>query len=54
VVDPPDDRRLYVYNPYSRNYFWIDRDAVGPVDPPPVSVRPRPAGQNCADVDFRD
>ena len=45
--------RLYVFNPYSQNYFWIDRVAVGPVGTP--EMRPRtakPADQNCADAVF--
>ena len=45
--------RLYVFNPYSGNYFWIDRTAVGPVGTP--EMRPRsakPADQNCADAIF--
>jgi len=45
--------RLYVFNPYSENYFWIDTAAVGPVGSP--DVRPRsakPAEQNCADAVF--
>jgi hypothetical protein len=45
--------RLYVFNPYSENYFWIDTAAVGPVGSP--EVRPRsakPADQNCADAVF--
>jgi hypothetical protein len=45
--------RLYVFNPYSEDYCWIDAAAVGPVGEP--DVRPRsakPAGQNCADALF--
>jgi hypothetical protein len=45
--------RLYVFNPYSGNYFWIERAAVGPVGTP--EIRPRaakPADQNCADAVF--
>ena len=45
--------RLYVFNPYSEGYFWIDKQAVGPVAEP--EVRPRsakPANQNCADAIF--
>jgi hypothetical protein len=45
--------RLYVFNPYTQNYFWIERAAVGPVDSP--EIRPRsakPADQNCADAVF--
>lgn len=45
--------RLYVFNPYSENYFWIERAAVGPAGTP--EMRPRsakPADQNCADAVF--
>ncbi len=35
VVEPQNGPRLYVLNPYSKNYFWIDADAVGPISEPP-------------------
>jgi hypothetical protein len=45
--------RLYVFNPYSENYFWIDKEAVGPVEAPEVRVgSAKPANQNCADAVF--
>jgi hypothetical protein len=45
--------RLYVFNPYSENYFWIDGRVVGPVDMPPGRPRSaKPASQNCADAVF--
>jgi hypothetical protein len=47
---PPQGTRLYVFNPYSRNYFWIDADAVGPVGPPERRPGPPPPGQNCAEA----
>jgi hypothetical protein len=50
VVLPPEGQRLYVFNPHSRNYFWIDADAVGPVGPPEQRAGPPPAGQNCAEA----
>jgi hypothetical protein len=50
VVQPQDSSRLYVLNPYSSNYFWIDEAAIGPVDPPERRAAPKPADQNCADV----
>ena len=51
VVRPPDNARLYVFNPYSNNYLWIDQDAVGPVsDPPERRSGPKPANQNCAEA----
>jgi hypothetical protein len=50
VVRPQDGSRLYVLNPYSRDYFWIDADAVGPVpDAPPRAGGPKPPDQNCTD-----
>ena len=51
VVQPPNGPRLYVFNPYTANYLWIDADAVGPVaNPPERRPQPRPAGQNCAEA----
>ena len=51
VVQPPNGPRLYVLNPYSANYLWIDADAVGPVPTPPERrPGPKPPGQNCADA----
>jgi hypothetical protein len=50
VVLPPEGPRLYVFNPHSQNYFWIDADAVGPVGPPEQRPGPLPAGQNCAEA----
>lgn len=50
VVRPQDGPRLYVLNPYSKNYFWIDADAVGPVpNPPQRGTGPKPPDQNCAE-----
>ncbi|HZU06859.1 MAG TPA: L,D-transpeptidase [Chloroflexota bacterium] len=31
------DGRLYVFNPRTNNYAWVDADAVGPVPPPPAT-----------------
>jgi hypothetical protein len=50
VVLPPDGPRLYVFNPVSQNYFWIDADTVGPVGPPEQRAGQAPAGENCAEV----
>jgi hypothetical protein len=47
VVRPQDNPRLYVLNPYSNNYLWIDAEAVGPVPPPEHGAEPPPADQNC-------
>jgi hypothetical protein len=50
VMEPQNGPRLHVLNPYSRDYFWIDADAVGPVAEPPQRVAgPKPADQNCAE-----
>ena len=50
VMRPQEGGRLYVLNPYSQNYFWIDADAVGPVGPPERQPGPPPPGQNCAEA----
>src|SRR5215207_8592552 len=48
VTRPQEGGRLYVLNPYSRDYFWIDADAVGPVaEAPARATGPKPAAQNC-------
>ncbi len=55
VERPQDGPRLYVLNPYSGGNFWIDADAVGPVDgEPPRLPGPKPADQNCADAIYPD
>ena len=43
VVLPPEGDRLYVLNPYSRDYLWIDAADVGPAGAPdpPASGRIR-------------
>ena len=51
VARQPDGPRLYVLNPYSADYFWIDADAVGPVaGPPERRPQPKPHGQNCSET----
>lgn len=51
VVQPPSGPRLYVLNPYTLNYFWIDAESVGPVpNPPERKAEPKPQGQNCAEA----
>jgi hypothetical protein len=47
VVLPPQGDRLYVFNPYSQNYLWIDATDVGPVGPPEQRPEPRPTDVNC-------
>jgi hypothetical protein len=50
VMATQDGTRLHVLNPYSKDYFWIDADAVGPVSEPPTRVAgPKPPDQNCAE-----
>ena len=47
VVLPPEGDRLYVLNPYSQDYLWIDAAAVGPAGPPDEHPDPRPTDVNC-------
>jgi hypothetical protein len=50
VVRQQDGPRLYVLNPYSKDYLFIDADAVGPVPHPPARASgPKPPDQNCAE-----
>lgn len=50
VMEPQRSARLHVLNPYSKDYFWIDADAVGPVsEPPQRGPGPKPPDQNCAE-----
>jgi len=51
VVEPQTSPRLHVLNPYSKDYFWIDADPVGPVpDAPQRIAGPKPPDQNCAEA----
>ena len=50
VVKPEEGSRLYVLNPYSKDYFWIDAADVGPVDQPEKGTGPKPPDQNCAEA----
>lgn len=50
VARPPDNDRLYVFNPYSQNYFWIDAAAIEPAGLPERRPYPKPANQTCAGV----
>lgn len=50
VEHTEDDARIYVYNPYSDGRFWIDVEAVGPVQPPVRLRGPKPPDQNCAEA----
>ena len=50
VALQPSGPRLYVFNPHSQNYFWINADAVGPVGPPERRAGPAPVDQNCAEI----
>jgi hypothetical protein len=47
VVLPPAGDRLYVLNPSSQDYLWIDAAAVGPAGPPDERPDPRPTDVNC-------
>jgi len=53
VVHPQDNARLYVLNPYSNDYFWIDEKSVGPADRPESQPGQRAPDQNCASADVR-
>jgi len=53
VVQPPEGERLYVLNPYSQNYFWIDAADVGPSGPPEQRPDPKPADVNCTQDIYR-
>lgn len=49
VVLPAEQARLYVWNPYWEDYFWIDIADVGPINNEPEHLPgPKPPGQNCA------
>jgi hypothetical protein len=51
VMEPQTSARLHVLNPYSKDYFWIDADAVGPVqEAPQRNAGPKPPDQNCAEA----
>jgi hypothetical protein len=50
VVEEADNARILVYNPYADGEFWIDADAVGPVEPPPHRAGPKPPGVNCTET----
>lgn len=55
VVRQQDNSRLYVMNPYDKNYFWIDANDVGPIpEPPEHRPGPKPPGLNCADALYDD
>ena len=47
VVLPPEGDRLYVLNPYSQDYLWLDAADVGPAGPPVERPDPRPPDVNC-------
>jgi hypothetical protein len=51
VVRPQDNGRLYVLNPYSNDYFWIDQKSVGRADRPESQPGQRAPDQNCSSVD---
>lgn len=48
LVLPPEGDRLYVLNPYARDYLWIDAADVGPAGPPEQRPDPRHPDVNCA------
>lgn len=51
VMLPQERSRLYVFNPYTNDYFWIDADAIGPTGQSPERRREaKLGGQNCAEA----
>ena len=48
VMLPQQGGRLYVFNPYTGNYLWLDANDVGPVGEPQIQSSSRPPGQNCS------
>lgn len=47
--------RLYVFNPYTENYFWIDEFAVSEISMPETrSRRTGPPDRNCSDAIYVD
>jgi len=52
LEQPPSGSRLLVYNPYNDGRFWIDADAVGPVEPPRHSPGFKPLDVNCTEIIF--
>jgi hypothetical protein len=50
IMGPAQGGRFFVYNPYNDGRFWIDADAVGPVEPPKHSAGPKPANVNCTEI----
>lgn len=49
VLQPQGNDRLYVLNPHSKNYFWIDARSIGPAPPPERRSGPPPPDVNCSD-----
>jgi hypothetical protein len=47
VVLPQDSGRVFVFNPFSANYAWIDAVDLGPVEMPAVRSSARRITQNC-------
>jgi uncharacterized membrane protein len=47
VVLPQDSERVFVFNPFSANYAWIDALDLGPVEMPAVRAGQRLETQNC-------
>jgi hypothetical protein len=49
IEEEANDARIFVYNPQADGRFWIEADAVGPVEQPTRRAGPKPAGANCAE-----
>jgi hypothetical protein len=50
VVEEADNARILVYNPHTDGTFWIDVEAVGPVENAPRRAGVKPAGVNCTEA----
>lgn len=51
AMRPPNGDRVFVFNPFTGDYFWVDASAIGPVPEPqhrPVSAKPSTG--NCSEI----
>ena len=52
VVGESQNNRWPVWNPYDRNYFWIDASDVGSTGKPEVTRMARPPNISCSNVEY--
>jgi hypothetical protein len=50
---PPEGGRVYVYNPRTQNFAYVDLDDVGPAGPPPVSYLSMPPAKRVLNTPAR-